>query len=331
MEFLAELEYMATNVVDELNAESEHDIQSIARWQRLFAYTHAEAAAHIMDYRGNLSRTRVSDEHWDIVRAEKVAEGYDREAYEYSIGLRKFKRLFTTITADSQKPSTYLVKLEGSLASAAEIQRATGMTSAPTLIRGIGDAGDEANFVRVDGTAKKAILDSLAGTTFQPTFIRISKAEKALSDSSMHPILGIDSTLPQHRLDHSGPPLTYSPAQDQYPVWYFVYGSLADPDVLSRLLSLSETPDLRPASISGGVLRTWAGKYKALVDAPNSEDASVYGCAYRVVSREHEEGLLYYETERYEVVRCLIEMRNETKEIFMGLTFRFANHSQDLL
>lgn len=243
MEFLAELEYMATNVVDELNAESEHDIHTIARWQKLFAYTHAESAAHIMDYRGNLSRTSVSDEHWDIVRADKVAEGYDREAYEYSIGLGKVKRLFTTITTDSQKPSTYLVKLEGSLASAAEIRRAAGMTSAPTLIRGTGDAGDEAYFVRVDGTAKKAILDSLARTTFQPTFIRISRAVKALSDSSMHPILGIDPTLPQHRPDHIGPLLTYSPAQDQYPVWYFFYGSLADPDILSRLLSLFETPD----------------------------------------------------------------------------------------
>lgn len=73
----------------------------------------------------------------------------------------------------------------------------------------------------------------------------------------------------------------------------------------------------------------WAGKYKALVDASDPEDASVHGCAYRVVSREQEEVLLYYETERYEVVRCLIEMRNEAKEVFMGLTFRFANHSQD--
>jgi Gamma-glutamyl cyclotransferase, AIG2-like len=187
------------------------------------------------------------------------------------------------------------------------------------------------SFCRVDSAAKKAILDSLYTASFQPTFIRISKAEKALSNTSPYPTLGKESTLPQHRPTIIASPSTFLPAQDQYPVWYFFYGSLADPDVLSRLLSLSEQPELRPASVTGGILKTWAAKYKAIVDAPASASRCVHGHAYQVLIREHEEALQYYETEKYEVVRCLIKLRDKTEEVVNGLTFRFVGKSQDLI
>jgi Gamma-glutamyl cyclotransferase, AIG2-like len=114
-------------------------------------------------------------------------------------------------------------------------------------------------------------------------------------------------------------------------VWYFFYGSLADPDVLSRLLSLSEQPGLRPASVTGGILKTWAAKYKAIVDAPASASCCIHGHAYQVLIREHEEALQYYETEKYEVVRYLIKLHDKTEEVVKGLTFRFVNKSQDLI
>jgi len=60
-------------------------------------------------------------------------------------------------------------------------------------------------------------------------------------------------------------------------VWYFFHGILADPDVLSRLLSLTEEPELRLTSVMGGVVRRWAGKYKELVDMLATTSASVDG------------------------------------------------------
>lgn len=91
---------------------------------------------------------------------------------------------------------------------------------------------------------------------------------------------------------------------------------------LGSLLSLSEDeiPILHEASVTGGKMETWGErKYNALVDGP--EMSRVKGSAYQVMSEEHEDALRKYETESYEVVRCLIEMDSITVQ---GCTFRFV-------
>lgn len=52
-----------------------------------------------------------------------------------------------------------------------------------------------------------------------------------------------------------------------------------------------------------------------------TDDEIVHGSAYQVQDRESEEALLLYETEKYEVVRCMIKSEDRS---FLGLTFRFA-------
>jgi hypothetical protein len=102
---------------------------------------------------------------------------------------------------------------------------------------------------------------------------------------------------------------------------YFFYGTLADSDVLSRHLGLSEeeTPVLRSARVRGGRLECWAEKYKALVDAPSGDVVS--GFAYEVTSKEQEDALRAYETDNYEVVRCHISVEGR---MVKGCTFRFV-------
>jgi hypothetical protein len=102
---------------------------------------------------------------------------------------------------------------------------------------------------------------------------------------------------------------------------YFFYGTLADSDILSRHLGLSEeeTPVLRSAKVGGGRLECWAGKYKALVDAPSGK--AVSGFAYEVTSEKREDALRAYETDNYEVVRCHISVDSR---MVKGCTFRFV-------
>ena len=70
-------------------------------------------------------------------------------------------------------------------------------------------------------------------------------------------------------------------------------------------------------------MKTWGmGKYNALVDGP--ETKYVRGSAYLVRSEEHEDRLRKYETEAYEVVRCLIEIDDT---IVQGCTFRFIGEA----
>ena len=93
MDLLSELENMANNIVDDFDTGPELELSDsvITRWQQLFYYTRAEAVSRIEQHRSNFSRERVSDEHWEMVRYIKEADGHDRETYEHEIELGRMK------------------------------------------------------------------------------------------------------------------------------------------------------------------------------------------------------------------------------------------------
>ncbi|KAK0724285.1 hypothetical protein B0H67DRAFT_640853 [Lasiosphaeris hirsuta] len=190
--------------------------------------------------------------------------------------------------AANEAPTKYLFKMEGPLHRIDEI-KAIGCLSAKDaavlkLIAGTDDSGLPANFCIVDETTKHSIKHRLAS----------------------------DSTLPL-------------PMQDEYPVWYFFYGTLADLAVLRRLLhggdDNAEPLTYRPARITGGSLNKWGGKYLALVDAGGK--STVEGSGFLVLTKDQEDALRYYETDKYEAVRCKIRMLDDETTVG-GLTFRFV-------
>ncbi|KAL4959608.1 gamma-glutamylcyclotransferase family protein [Aspergillus stella-maris] len=191
------------------------------------------------------------------------------------------------------------------------------MSQLPQHVEGAGETG-EATFCFVNGAEKCALTAALSkhAAAFNPTFVHINRAEKALSTHCQAPCLSYVTSLSHHRASENGH--VYVPAQNQYPIWNFFYGTLADREVLSEKLDLHTPPDLRPAIVQGS-MQIWAGTYKALVDG----DDTVTGWAYEVVSAEHEDVLRHYETEQYETVRCRIFMQ-DIDECIMGLTFRFS-------
>jgi hypothetical protein len=81
---LLELERMAlaASSSDALESESFPTDVQMARWQKLFGYTRREAFDLIKAHRADLTRTRISDEHWELVREEQEGRGGDRETYE---------------------------------------------------------------------------------------------------------------------------------------------------------------------------------------------------------------------------------------------------------
>ena len=324
MDLLEELESMAVNIADDHDVDFEPPEEEVTRWQTIFAYSHSEAVEQIRTQKCDYARHRVSDDHWDLVRPEKEAQGYSREAYEHWIktnGQSAFSHAESepAETSVSRADSAYLVKLEGMLSTPKSIQDTANLSEPPPAVQAASETQD-AVFCHIDGNIKQSIENWLSRqkSTFKPTFVRLSKAKKDLAPISIHPTLGLESTLPQHRASSS---TTACPIlQDEYPVWYFFYGTLADPVLLTRLLSLSEAePPMEPASISGGLIKTWHGKYKALVNGASTD--IVHGSAYEISSKEQEEALLFYETENYEVVRCCITMASQRTS---GLTFRFV-------
>ncbi|KAL8742087.1 MAG: hypothetical protein Q9184_008305, partial [Pyrenodesmia sp. 2 TL-2023] len=106
----------------------------------------------------------------------------------------------------------------------------------------------EASF---DGTTKRIEqwYHCRTATTIDPNFVRLSVARKDLSNDSLHPTLRRDSTLPQYGAPHQ----RELAMQDQYPVWYFFYGTLAQTNLLKLqdFLDLDFLPELQAAIVEG--------------------------------------------------------------------------------
>lgn len=95
-------------------------------------------------------------------------------------------------------------------------------------------------------------------------------------------------------------------------------------------MNLDDELVYKPARVRGGLLKVWGNKYKALVDAPSRMDhnkAIVDGYAFTVENSMQDDALCGYETDKYEVVRCAIELPEEC-QVVKGLTFRFVGETK---
>lgn len=177
-----ELEALAGNAYNPASSDDSGKPEPISatmnRWQKLFHLSQGEVVDRLMDHRNNLTRTRVTDAHWDTVRLEKEAEGYDREAYEYELELQKKKALLPDLVPSAEDEAgisvTYLVELSGLLDTPEMVKHAADLESTPELVAGRSvEEGRRVLLCCVDGTAKTAILHwaSNEGGGFEPTIL----------------------------------------------------------------------------------------------------------------------------------------------------------------
>lgn len=302
---------------------------AIERWQHLFYYNYEQAKQLIVQQRLDLSTGLLAEDLWRLAENSGEASGHDRESYTHLLKISQ-RQPTNTATGMTLIPSDeeFLFKLEGKIPSAEILQKTACLASTPTVHTGTSDDEIEIpNFCIVDSSTKQRITKWLVeqGQSF-PNFVPLSIAPKSFSSICMAPFLGRDTTLPQHRLQCSVE--IPRPKQDEYPVWYFFYGTLQDPEKLRSLFegSQEEVYELKPAKVFGGKMTMWGGKYKALVDAPmllyGTEDGEkVEGKAFLVESKEYEDALRLYESKAYEVVRCM-NVFDDGKEV-AGCTFRF--------
>ena len=316
MDLMAELDDLAHKAVINDDEPSEG---KVSQWMKLFAYARDEAINRIQQRNANLGRLVISDDSWSSIRDLQEAAGYDKDAYEHFLESRATQgQVHQSSTAaapvaKNQKKTTYLMQLSGKLSTPQQVQTLLGLSKPPEVE--IDDDDPNIRFCRLSAVQRAVIVSKV---TPKPLFIALTLlSKKDLDPNSRHPTLGIDSTLPQHRLNSSDP---VYPLQDQYLVWYFFYGNLTKPEILGSRLGITEEDiELHPASVRGGRLGTWLDKYRALLDG-EPEDV-VEGFGFLVRSLEDEDKLRTYETDAYEVVRCEMEFRGG--EVVPACTFRF--------
>jgi hypothetical protein len=330
MDLLDELEAMA-QAASAFQEDENIPESTIARWQKLFGYTSATAERKIREHRNDPLRFPVSDDHWAVVRDRMEAEGHDRESYEHSCSgsARDLNQRQEMSMKERRKlrAAVFLIKLEGPFNNVQAVIQAAGLwcPSSTEVLAATNLSGQPFSFFKINGMDKLAIeawLKEHPHPGFEPTIIKDPYAQKDLSPTSLYPTLGIDTTLPQFR-----PGLAAIPrrSQNEYPVWYFFYGTLTDASVLLKLFGPDYQAEYHAATIRGGTLKSW-GRYYALVDDPSHTNL-VLGKAVLIETREQEDLLRAYETNAYEVVRCSIEMDSDMR--VDGLTFRFITDIMD--
>ncbi|KAF1843986.1 uncharacterized protein K460DRAFT_408302 [Cucurbitaria berberidis CBS 394.84] len=159
-----EVERMAVAAsTDDARLASEYPTpETTKRWRRLFGYSQMEAVKLIGDQRGDVTRERITDEHWTLIREEKEILGYDREAYEHSLQLSHvFKRQSALIpTTGSDGAMMLLFRLGGLLSTPEKVKEVAGLEELPVVREGMSEM-EMVKFCAVDKEAQKKLEDWL--------------------------------------------------------------------------------------------------------------------------------------------------------------------------
>lgn len=160
---LDELERMAQAVgaADALESDKFPTEEQITRWCTLFQYTRRETLTLIRAQRSDLTRTRITDEHWELVREEREATGHDRETYEHEQQLGNVLKSQSAVIPGPDGKCMFLFKLGGLLGDVQKVKEVAGLDETPKVVQGQGEMG-MTNFCIVDEQAKKKIDEWLA-------------------------------------------------------------------------------------------------------------------------------------------------------------------------
>lgn len=176
MDLAAELEAMVLNVSDVVMEDTISDSDA-ERWQRLFGFTRAEAIRRLEDYRNDHSRKRIPDALWAAVCSRREVEGYDREAFEYS--LTQHTKPLNHGPPRAGNARLYLVQLSSPIDTPEKIQFAAGLEQAPGSFTGTGHCG-EVEFCYIDAGAKAQLLTWIAEhhPWFHPRIVALGSMAK---------------------------------------------------------------------------------------------------------------------------------------------------------
>lgn len=134
----------------------------------------------IKEHKSDINRLRLSYEHWEMVCAEMIAVGHDKESYEYSLQQsRKRASIPMPSTLSTSSNGEFLLKLEGPLNPIAAVRDAADLDTDPSSFSATDTSGTRVTFVIFYGNAKDSISDKLRDS-FNPTFVQNLRAGRSL-------------------------------------------------------------------------------------------------------------------------------------------------------
>ncbi|KAI9710927.1 MAG: hypothetical protein M1820_002362 [Bogoriella megaspora] len=257
--------------------------------------------------------------------------------------MQRFEQAWRAIQGLPNRPSseTYGFLLTSPLDTPEKIRCIAGLSIEPPLMRSATPYGEDQHFVRIKSEAKDMITEWLAQATekVEPTFWLLSKARKEVDEEGGMPRLGLgkgewsrSSSQEWEIVDGEGELRKKEVKQDEFPVWYFVYGVLSARKTLKGVLGMDpeEVLECRAASVHGGVLKTCRDRRQVAMVDGNPQDV-VRGVALEIKNKAQEDSLCFSMTADFEVVGCDV-LFNDSADVgrMRGYTFRFVGEKGGL-
>lgn len=111
----------------------------------------------------------------------------------------------------------------------------------------------------------------------------------------------------------------------------FFYGTLMDPETLSRVLNTPNgDPIMRRARVQGYQIKLW-GPYPALIDGKPKQP--VNGVMCEILSQAHIDRIADYETDKYKLQYCFIDILNDDDSVektVNGILFMWDGEEDEL-
>lgn len=107
-----------------------------------------------------MTRERITDDHWSLIKDGKEAAGHDRESYEHSLQL---KSVFASQSASAPHPDgglMLLLRLGGLLSSPEKVQEVAELEE-PLIVQDGWSERGPVKFVMVDEEAQKKLKEWL--------------------------------------------------------------------------------------------------------------------------------------------------------------------------
>lgn len=124
----------------------------------LFNYIQLEAQYLLQKHRNDITHSHISNEHWDLVRIQREAASYDREAYEHVLQLGN---LFLEQCVTLPNGGGEIIRLGGLLKDVGMVKEIAGLDFVPVVVEVVGREEVTARLCKVDGVAKGSVREWL--------------------------------------------------------------------------------------------------------------------------------------------------------------------------
>jgi hypothetical protein len=105
-DLLDELNRLANNA-ESLQFSPTPDKSEIERWMNLFSYTDKEASSLLALQMADVTRDRLSDEHWSLISSDVEAAGHSRLSWEHLLGMKELVKVNSTTFIDGENGERY--------------------------------------------------------------------------------------------------------------------------------------------------------------------------------------------------------------------------------